>query len=49
MVTTTREIIKVEPRIKRYCPNCQKEWWVTKNQKTCPLCDEWLKEIGGKR
>jgi len=45
MTTTTEKRIKVELeelRIKAYCPNCQREWWVTKNQKSCPLCDEWL-------
>ena len=51
MTTTTEKIIRIELeelRIKAYCPNCQKEWWVTKDQKFCPLCDEWLKIRRGK-
>ena len=48
MATTTEKIIRIELeelRIKAYCPNCQKEWWVTKDQKFCPLCDEWLVKV----
>jgi len=43
MVTTDKISIKdlanlSKPCKKARCPNCKREWWVSENQRICPLC-----------